>query len=514
MFSKNFKYDLKSGFSVFLLALPLCLGISIASNFPPIAGILTAIVGGLIASFFGSSRLTIKGPAAGLIVIALGAVNDLGGGDVTLGYKRALAVGVVAAIIQILFALFRMAKFAEIMPPSVIHGMLAAIGIIIIAKQSTVFLGVQGVSGSPLKLISMLPENIKHLNPEITLIALISLFIILTWPTFKKLKSIPASIIVLVATIPLSIYFDIAHPHAYHLFNSDFNIGPDFLVNLPGSLLNAATFPLFDVITSVYSIKYIVLFALVGSIESLLTVCAVDNLDPEKKQSDLNKDLLATGVGNLIASLIGGLPMISEIVRSKANIDYEAKSKYSNFFHGLFLLVSIVFIPQIIHQISFSALAALLIFTGFRLASPHEFKKVFQIGFDQFFLFMLTLIVTLLTDLLLGVTVGIIAKVLLHLIRGASLSDFFSLKHTVKENEKEILVKVTGAVVFTNFLTLKNIIQNGINNKKMVKIDLSDAIIVDHTIQEKLHLFKNNVILQGISSLHAISTHEFSFKKR
>ena len=514
MFSKNLKYDLKSGFSVFLLALPLCLGISIASNFPPISGILTALVGGLVASFFGSSRLTIKGPAAGLIVIALGAVNDLGAGDLSLGYKRALAVGVVAAIIQILIALFRMAKIAEIMPPSVIHGMLAAIGVIIIAKQSTVFLGVEGVSGGPLKLLSMIPQNIKNLNPEICLIGMISLFIILIWPRFKKLQAIPASIIVLFAAIPLSIYFDIAHPHVYHLMNSDYSIGPNFLVNLPGSLLKAITLPLFDVVTSVQSIKYIVMFALVGSIESLLTVCAVDNLDPEKQQSDLNKDLLATGVGNLIASLIGGLPMISEIVRSKANIDYEAKSKYSNFFHGLFLLLSIVFIPQIIHQIPLSALAALLIFTGFRLASPIEFKKVYQIGLDQFFLFMLTLIVTLLTDLLLGVIVGIIAKVLLHLIRGAEISDFFGLKHHIEETNDEIKVKVTGAIVFTNFLTIKNIIERGIKSNKKIKINLQDAKIVDHTIQEKLHLFEDHVILEGLSALHPVSQHEFSFKKR
>ena len=514
MFAKNFKYDFKAGFSVFLLALPLCLGISIASNFPPIAGILTAIVGGMVTSFFGSSRLTIKGPAAGLIVIALGAVNDLGGGDLALGYKRALAVGVVAAIIQILIALFRMAKVAEFMPPSVIHGMLAAIGVIIIAKQSTVFLGVVGVSGTPLHLLSQIPNNLINLNPEISFIGLLSMFIVLIWPKFKKLKMIPASIIVLLFAIPLSMYFDIAHPHMYRLMDHDFNVGPNFLVNLPGSLLKAVTFPSFDAILTGASIKYIIMFALVGSIESLLTVCAVDNLDPEKKQSDLNKDLLATGVGNLIASLIGGLPMISEIVRSKANIDYEAKSIFSNFFHGMFLLVSIVFIPQIIQEIPLSALAALLIFTGFRLASPGEFKKVYQIGRDQFFLFMLTLIITLLTDLLLGVMLGLVAKILLHLFRGASISDFFRLKFSLQEKSHEIYIQINGALVFTNFLTLKKLIDAPEYKNKKIIIDFTEAKLVDHTIQEKLHLFEDRVKMIGLSNLKSSSQHELSFKSR
>lgn len=515
MKSSTLKYDIKAGFSVFLLALPLCLGIAIASNFPPIAGIITAIVGGIISSFLGSSRLSIKGPAAGLIVIALGAVNELGGGDLSIGYKRALAVGVVAAIIQILFALFKWAKVAEIMPPSVIHGMLAAIGVIIISKQTHVALGVKAESSNPLALLAEIPHSFANMNPEIFGIGMISLLIVILWPKIKKLKDIPASIIVLLVAIPLTYFFDITQEHDYEVFGHYFHIGPKFLISLPGNILTAITLPDFSAITSSISIKYIIMFALVGSIESLLTVCAVDNLDPEKKKSDLNKDLFSVGVGNLISSLLGGLPMISEIVRSKANIDYEAKSKYSNVAHGVFLLLSIALLPWVFTKIPLAALAALLVFTGFRLAHPNELKHTLELGIDQLVLFLTTLIVTLLTDLLVGVGVGILLKVILHMIRGVSISEFFKLDYEqVKENNL-VKIKLKGSLVFSNYLKLIKVLEEALQDKNdTVELDLSNTLLVDHTIQEKLEVANlTNVKIIGLHNHKGISPHALSFKK-
>lgn len=515
MFKDSIKYDLKAGFSVFLLALPLCLGIAMASNFPPIAGITTAIVGGIISTFLGSSRLTIKGPAAGLIVIALGAVSELGGGDIALGYKRALAVGVIAAVIQIILSLFKMAKVAEIMPPSVIHGMLAAIGVIIIAKQSHVMFGVKPTGKGPLGLIAEIPNSIMHLNPEVFIIGLISFLIIIFWPKIKSLSFIPASIVVLAVAIPFAYIFDISHLHHYSFMGADFEIGPNYLINLPGQILSAITFPDFSVITSAVSIRYIIMFALVGSIESLLTVCAVDSLDPEKQKSDLNKDLFAVGVGNLIASLLGGLPMISEIVRTKANIDYEAKTKYSNFFHGVFLLLSIALLPWLLKKIPLSALAALLVYTGTRLASPSEFKKTYRIGVDQFILFTTTLVVTLLTDLLVGVGVGILLKIAFHFFRGVKIKDFFSLEYKEIENGEDIKLQLSGSLVFSNFLKLQTLLEGYINQNKKVTIDFSDAGIVDHTIQEKLEgmVEKYGFKITGLEKLKTVSEHKHGFRK-
>jgi len=500
MINQNFKYDIKAGFSVFLLALPLCLGIAIASQFPPIAGVLTAIIGGLVSTFLGSSRLSIKGPAAGLIVIVLGAVNELGGGDMVLGYKRALAVGVVAAVIQILFSLFKWGKAAEIMPPSVIHGMLAAIGVIIIAKQGAVIFGVEAVAKSPLGLLAELPQNIMNLNPKIALIGGLSFLIVKLWPRFKKLNFVPAAIVVLLVSIPLTFFF---------------TVGPQFLIEVDSQLLKAITFPDFSVVFSPVSLKYIVMYALVGSIESLLTVCAVDNLDPEKQASDLNKDLFSTGIGNLISSLVGGLPMISEIVRSKANIDYEAKSRFSNFYHGLFLLLSLLLIPGLLNMIPMAALAALLVHTGMRLASPSDLIKTFKIGKDQFFIFVSTMVITLLVDILVGVGVGLLLKIILHLVRGAKPRDFFKLDFSREEREGRVLLKIKGALVFSNFLSLKRLIQKeGACESKPV-LDLSETLLVDHTIQMKLAGYKERGLLEikGLDSLKAVSDHPLSFKK-
>ncbi len=482
--------DLTSGFLVFLIALPLCLGISLASGFPPVAGILTAIVGGVLASFMGSAPLSIKGPAAGLIVIALGAVTELGEGDLTLGYQRALAVGVVAALIQIAFALSRVGVFAAIMPPAVVHGMLAAIGVIIITKQTPVLLGATW-SGSPLQFFLDLPTIVAAANPEVALIGLVSITILVAMLFLSKipaLKKVPAPLIVLMVAIPLGFYFSFAEPHSYHILGRDHELGPKFLVSLPGSLLEAVTFPRWDAIFTVASIKYIVMYALVGSVESLLSVLAVDSMDPNKRASDLNKDLLAVGVGNLIASAIGGLPMISEIVRSKANVDAGATSAKANFFHGLFLLLFVALLPGLLQTIPLAALGAMLVFTGFRLASPREFQHAWHVGRDQILLFVTTLIVTLATDLLLGVGVGLVLKVVLDLVRGAKPREFVRSPVTWAHEGNTLRVRVKGAALWSNLLPVRAALSHLDPHIEEVVIDLSEATLIDHTFQDKIKL--------------------------
>lgn len=509
--------DFQAGFLVFLIALPLCLGISMASNFPPIAGILTAIVGGCVASFLGSSRLTIKGPAAGLIVIALGAVQELGGG--MIGYRRALAVGVVAAVIQIVLALLRAGALGTLMPKSVIHGMLAAIGVIIIAKQFHVMLGVVPHAKEPLGLLTEIPDSIMHLNPEIAIIGLLSLLLLFAVPLLKKIPifgKIPPALIVLVCVIPLGVFFDLAHKHTYMFLGTQYSISPQFLVQLPGNLLQAIQFPDFSQVFTLSSIKYIIMFALVGSIESLLTVAAVDGLDPEKKASDLNRDLLATGIGNLIVAMIGGLPMISEIVRSKANIDQGARTHDANFFHGLFLLLFVSLLPGFLKMIPLAALAAMLVYTGTRLASPSEFFHVYHIGKDQLLYFMVTLVVTLATDLLVGVVAGIALKILVHMLRGASFRDFWRLHFIPEEGQQKVVVKVQQPALFFNFLYLKRYLITLQEDIKEVEIDFSQAHLVDHSFLEKLHQLghgweeQRSLIIVGLDQHRPASEHPLS----
>ncbi len=518
--STNFQPDVIAGFLVFLIALPLCLGIAGASGVPPVAGILTAIVGGLVTKFLGGSRLTIKGPAAGLIVIVLGAVTDLGGDDLVTGYHRMLAVGVVAGIIQVLFALARFGALAEAMPTSVVHGMLAAIGVIIMSKQAHVLVGVKPSGKEPLHLIQELPHSFAHLNPYVTIVGVVALVIMFGMPLVKAkwAKSIPSQVVVLAVTVPLAMYLGFSEKHAYAFSGSSFTLDPaKFLVKLPTNILTAITFPDFSQILSATSIKYILMFCIVGSIESLLTVSAIDSLDPERKQSNLNRDLLATGVANAVSAVIGGIPMISEVVRSKSNIDNGARTGWANFAHGAFLLLAVALIPGILMKIPLAALAGMLIFTGTRLAHVNEFKRALHVGREQLAVFIVTMTVTLLTDLLVGVAAGLVLDVTIHCANGAPFRSLFKSIVEEQHHDDEVTLCVHGAGVFTNYIGLVKSVRESANRYKRITVDFSEACVVDHTVLSKLEALRTSLpdtelIVGGLED-HRSSTHAATSSK-
>lgn len=515
------KSDMIAGFLVFLIALPLCLGISMASGVPPTSGLITAIIGGLLVSFLGSARLTIKGPAAGLIVIAIGCVTELGQGDNLLGYHRLLAVGLVAGLLQIALALTKAGVIGDTMPSSVVHGMLAAIGIIIISKQTHTALGVVPKAKDPLQLLAEIPHSLLNMNPDVFFIGAISLLILFGLPMLKVgwMRKIPGPTLVLAFAIPMGLYLDLSHEHNYSLANHTYHLGPNFLIRLPASLLSAIAFPDFSAIATLASLKYIVMFSMVGMIESLLSVSAVDSLDPEGRTSDLNKDLLALGIGNTVAAALGGLPMISEIVRSKANLDHGAQSGWSNFFHGAFLLLSLALIPSVLQQIPLAALAAMLIYTGFRLASPKEFAHVYHIGREQFVLFVATLLVTLVTDVLVGVATGLVLKILLHLKNGATLRSLFkAIIHERREGDTITLV-VHDAAIFSNYLGLKKRLSALDPSIRRVIIDFENCWVVDHTVLAKLQTLEDTwtdraLLLTGLDGHIPMSLHQQAARRK
>lgn len=515
--SNLWRADLLSGFLVFLIALPLCLAIAKASLFPPIAGIWTAVLGGLIATWISNSELTIKGPAAGLIVIVAGAVIDLGaafGPDLPedqrliLGYHLTLGIGVVAGGLQILFGLCRVGKLGDFFPLAAVHGLLAAIGIIIFSKQIHIVLGVDPASGlRPLGLLAAIPNSIRHMNPAIALIGLISLSILFGLPLIKNpwVRRIPSPMLVLLVAVPMGMYLDLDHRHTYLFPNSFFEsfepndayshfeqyeIGPRQLVDMPEVLrdpMSAFAFPDFRGIFSLVGLKYIVLFALVGSLESLLSAKAVDLLDPKRRKTNLDRDLTAIGVANTMAAFIGGLPMISEIVRSSANITNGAQTRRANFFHGLFLLAFVLLAPNLIHQIPLAALAAMLVFTGFRLAHPYEFVKTWKIGKEQLLVFVTTIVITLVEDMLVGVLAGVVVEYVLHLFHGMPLRATWKPSIAVDQSEETICrITVRDAAVFSNWLHLKNRIV-ALGPKADVTLDFSDVQLIDHSVMEKLH---------------------------
>jgi MFS superfamily sulfate permease-like transporter len=503
---ENWQSDLLSGFLVFLIALPLCLGIAMASGFPPSAGIITAIIGGLVVSQISGSYITINGPAAGLIVVVLSAVQELGKGDAMLGYRYTLAAIVVASILQILMGLFKAGSLSSFFPASVVHGMLAAIGIIIMTKQIHVMLGVPGVKGSLFENMQQIPHSLINLNPDIAIIGFSGLAILIFWAVIKNqtLKMIPTPLVVVLVGIALARYFDLEHQHMY-LFLPDAHflphheqtVGPKFLVAISENFMSSFYLPDFGKAGTLEFWEAVISISLVGSLESLLSATAVDKLDPYKRHSNLDRDLAAVGFGNFAAGLIGGLPMIAEIVRSSANVNNGAKTSWANFFHGLFLLVFVVFFPKLIHSIPLAALAALLVFTGYRLASPQSFKHVLSIGTEQFALFVLTIIGVLATDLLIGVMIGIVAKLMIHIIRGVPFDNLFKINFDLqKTNADTYILKLQGSAVFSNFLPLKKALAN-LETGKTVMIDLSEGFLVDHTVMEFLHDFIHDYEASG-----------------
>jgi MFS superfamily sulfate permease-like transporter len=519
---ENWKSDAISGFLVFLIAMPLCLAISKASGFPPIAGIYTAIIGGMIVSLFMGARVTIKGPAAGLIAIAVGAVEELGKGDNMKGYHLTLAVIVIASVIQIIFGLVKAGKLGDFFPASAVHGMLAAIGIIIIAKQIPVLLGAKPAGKEPLELLAEIPYLLSNMNPEVAFIGIVSLLILFLMPMVKSrfVKMIPPPMIVLLIAVPLAVFYDFAHEHDYSLAHINYHIIPgNLLVQLPDTFLGGITFPDFSEVFSGTSIKYIVMFALVGSLESILSAKAIDILDPFKRKSDQNKDLLAVGVGNLAAGSIGGLPMISEIVRSSANINNGAKTRWANFFHGVCLLLFVALASNLIEMIPNAALAAMLIYTGYRLASPKEFRKTWTIGWDQLIIFVTTIIVTLATDLLVGIFAGVAMQFILLLFHGAPIKSLFKSNFEITEQGEEYMVRVKDAAIFSNYLSFKKCFDQILPAKKVV-FNFAEAKIIDHTLLEHLHHFEEDyhrtgghVVMQGMGKHKAHSEHPLATRK-
>ncbi len=482
--TSDIKGNLISGFIIFLIALPLSVGISVASGAPPTAGILSAIVGGILGSLISGSYVTISGAAAGLIVVILDAVNSLGGGDMERGFRLMLAAVVVAGILQILLGLLRVGTFGLAVPINALHGMMASIGLTIMTKQLYVLGGIKPIATNTIAQIAELPGRIQDENMEILMIGVLCLAAVLVFNYFPKLrKVVPPSLAAVIFGYALSSYVDIEHAHFVNIFNHEYKVGPEYLLHIPDSLASYVHAPLFENMLSGGFISATITICLVASIESLLSTYAVDKLDPLKRTSDLNMDLISKGVCNSILGMIGGLPIISEIVRSSANVMSGATQRTSNLFHGIFVLAFIVLFPSILNHIPLTTFAAILIFVGYRLAQPSQLLHIYKSGKSQLMVFLFTIVVTLSTDLLIGILAGTVLELTINVFKAKSFRGLFTLRREVSETQEQSVITINSPCVFTNVVPLKRVIES--QNARSVNVKFNDPFM-DHSTKEIL----------------------------
>lgn len=489
----HFKSDLPSGIVVFLVALPLCLGIALASGAPFFSGMIAGIIGGIVIGFLSNSHLSVSGPAAGLAAVVLASIQQLG------AFETFLLAVLLAGALQIVLGLVKAGAIANYFPSSVIKGMLTAIGIIIIMKQIPHAFGYDKDAEGDFQFLQQDGENtfsglfnaISKIDLGATLICFLSLAILIVWerPYFKKkLKLVPGGLVAVIVAVVLNELM-LKSGSSLAVSNTD-NINHLVKVPVAGNFqefLGFFTLPDFSQLANkdVYIVALTI--AAVASIETLLCVEAVDKLDPEKRTTSPNRELVAQGVGNMASGLIGGLPITSVIVRSSANVNAQAKTKLSTIIHGFLLLICVTLIPGLLNKIPLAALAAILLMTGYKLCNVALFKKMFAIGKYQWVPFMVTVIAIVFTDLLTGVGIGLLVSTLALLYGNYKNSYYF---HKEKHHEGEaILIHLSEEVSFLNKASIKLTLEHLPANSTVI-IDAYDSQYIDYDVLELIRDFK------------------------
>lgn len=522
---ESWRVDLIAAFSVALVALPLALGIAFASNVPPMAGVISVVLGGMVTTLVRSGHVGINGPTPGLITVIAGAMVTLKGSDES-ALPFVFAAVVVAGAIQVLMGLLRMGSVGNYFPSSVINGLLAAIGVIIFAKQFHVGVGGRGVGGSALNELAAIPDSLFNANPFVLIIALVSVTILILHPKIKSrfVHFVPAPMWVLMFSVPLGFVFGFFEQQEKDFFGTSFGVGPNYLVKLPDKLLEALVFPDFSKLNRPEFWLVVVSICLVATIETLSSTKAVDKIDPYKRKTDLNRDLVAVGIATIVCGCVGGLPVITVIVRSSVNVNHGGRTRWSNFYHGSIVLAFIALLPFAIQKVPLAALSGILIFTGYKLASPKLFKDTLRFGNEQLLILLVTLLATLKAGLLLGLISGVIFALIIHWLWSGVTPRGFVLG-ALKPN---VLSEITDDTYYvrcrglTNFLTLHALDRQlkGAPQGGHVVVDLSTSKLADFTTFEFLLSFAEDYEREGgkfelveSSATSRSSRHPFSLRK-
>ena len=485
----NLKSDFASGLVVFLVALPLCLGIALASGAPLFSGIIAGVVGGIIVGFLSKSHISVSGPAAGLTAIVLTAITDLG------AFNIFLTAVVIAGLIQLALGFIKAGSISNYFPTNVIEGMLAGIGVIIILKQIPHAFGYDADYEGDQSFFQSDGENtfselfqiFNHIQLGSVVIAVVSLAILILWNKvefLKKIKLIPAALVAVIVSIILNEFFIQS--------NSNLTILKEHLVSLPvptsfDEFKNIVITPDFSALSNSKVWIVGVTIAIVASIETLLCIEAADRMDVQKRYTDTNVELKAQGIGNILSALIGGLPMTSVVVRTSANNNAGAKSKMSAIIHGVLLLVSVLTIPFILNKIPLATLAAVLLLIGYKLANPKTIKHFWERGKYQFIPFIATLLAVVFTDLLKGVALGMIISII-FILKGNMQRAYKFRKEEYKDGDV-IHIDLAQEVSFLNKAAIKSTLSSIPENSKVV-FNASDTVYIAHDVLDLIKEFK------------------------
>jgi len=493
---ENWQSDLLAALSVALIALPLSLGIALAAGAPAMAGILSAIVGGVVTTLYRGGHISVNGPAKGVIaVILLGiGIMDDGSGQ---AFNYVLAAIVVSGAIQVLLGLLKLGRLADIFHSSVIHGLLAAIGIIIFAKQIHVALGTHSDSPSVIQNLIDAVTHLPEANPFVVIISLAGLILLLfsSKINYRFFHFLPTPMWVIALSIPFVYAFNFFEQHSYSFFGKAYEVGPSLLLDIPDNIMESIMHPNFSKIGTIEFWTTVVSLLMITSIESLAIAKAIDKIDPYKRKTDLNKDLTGIGLSTIVAGMIGGLPIIAVIIRSTVNVHNGAKTKWSNMYQGLLLLLFIVVLSPIMQKVPLCAFAILLVYTGFKLASPAVFKQIFNHGIEQLIFFVATMVLTLYTNLLIGLFGGLLLALISHmLLARVSIPRYFKMifdsgSNLMMKPDGTYDLKIRGIANFLGLLKINKLIAQ-IPSGADATIDLSETRLVGTTVLEDLYDFQ------------------------
>ena len=500
---QNWQSDLIAAISVALVALPLGLGIAIASGVPPMSGVISAIIGGVVTTLYRGSYIGINGPTAGLIAVILASAISLDDGS-GRALNYVFAAFVVSGGLQVLLGLLKLGRFADLFHSTVIQGILAAIGIIIFAKQIHVALGTEPSSANIITTLREAVEMLPDANPFVAVISVIGLILLIFHSkiNYSLFHFIPAPIWVLALSLPVVYFFGFTQLHDIHFLGRDYAVGPHLLIDIPDKIIDAIGHPDFSCIDTMPFWISVISITLIASIESLASSKAVDKLDPYKRKTNLNKDLIGIGLSTMVSGMIGGLPVISVIVRSTVNVNNHAKTKWSNFYHGLLLLAFVFLLAPIIQMVPLAALASILVYIGFKLASPKVFRHVYSQGIEQLIIFVGTIVITLYSNLLVGIFGGLLLALTIHyLMAKIPTAEFFrsifNPGSTVMMHKNESWeIRLKGIANFLGGMKIEELL-NEIPRGAPLTIDLTSTRLVDFSVMEHLYEFKRKHELTG-----------------